>query len=218
MELRFPDLDMLDSYVAAVERGWQPAMNRPESGTEELAAIAADPERFVRSKVDLEATGPPVVQPDGTSRPKIPGYHKWMWDGEFCGGISFRWSKPSPDYAQETLPFYVLGHIGYHVVPWKRRRGYATRALQVLLPEAAERGFGYVEITTDEDNIGSRKVIEAAGGQLYETFEKLDIHGGGPCRRRCGGGAFGDGWLGSIAAFRRWRWRAGARQDQAGDP
>lgn len=158
-------------------------MDRPDSGAEELVAINTDPEGFVRSKVDLNGTGPSVVQPDGTSRPKIPGYHKWMWDGEFCGGISFRWSKPCSDYPLETLPPYVLGHIGYQVVAWKRRRGYATRALKLLLPDAIERGFRYVELTTDEDNIGSRKVIEAAGGRLYGKFEKLEIHGGGPARR-----------------------------------
>ena len=57
-----------------------------------------------------------------------------MWDGEFCGSIGFRWQPGT-----STLPPYVLGHIGYAVVPWKRGRGYATQALALLLPEARKR-------------------------------------------------------------------------------
>jgi predicted acetyltransferase len=58
------------------------------------------------------------------------------------------------------------------VVPWKRRRGYATRALHDLLPAAKAEGLRYVEITTDPDNIASRRVIEANGGVLVEEFVK----------------------------------------------
>lgn len=23
----------------------------------------------------------------------LPGYHLWMWDGEFCGSINLRWHR-----------------------------------------------------------------------------------------------------------------------------
>jgi predicted acetyltransferase len=83
-----------------------------------------------------------------------------MWDGEFCGAIGFRWQPGSTD-----LPPYCLGHIGYSVVPWKRGRGYATRALQLLLPQAKAEGLSFVELTTEADNIASRRVIETNGGE-----------------------------------------------------
>jgi predicted acetyltransferase len=51
-------------------------------------------------------------------------------------------------------------------VPWKRRRGYATRALALILPVACEVGLRRVEITCDEDNEASRRVILANGGAL----------------------------------------------------
>jgi predicted acetyltransferase len=50
------------------------------------------------------------------------------------------------------------------VVPWKRRRGYATRALALLLPVAREVGLNRVELTCDDDNEASRRVILANGG------------------------------------------------------
>jgi predicted acetyltransferase len=103
----------------------------------------------------------------------LPGYSRWIWDGEFCGSISFRWQPGTAE-----LPPYCLGHIGYSVVPWKRHRGYATRALQLLLPSAESEGLAYVEITTDADNTASRRVIEANGGQLIEQFRKSPELGG----------------------------------------
>ena len=64
------------------------------------------------------------------------------------------------------------------MVSWKRQRGYATRALQLLLPQAREEGLAYVELTTEADNIASQRVIEANGGKLIERFYKPVAYGG----------------------------------------
>jgi predicted acetyltransferase len=74
--------------------------------------------------------------------------------------------------AARALPPHCLGHIGYAVVPWKQHRGYAKSALRLILSEAKAVGLSYVEITTDPDNIASRRVIEANGGILVEHFIK----------------------------------------------
>jgi predicted acetyltransferase len=73
-------------------------------------------------------------------------------------------------YYGATAP--LAGHIGYAVVPWKQRLGYAKSALRLILPEAKAVGLPYVEITTDPDNIASQRVIEANGGILVEHFIK----------------------------------------------
>jgi hypothetical protein len=73
------------------------------------------------------------------------------------------------------LPADVLGHIGYAVVPWKAGRGYAKRALKLMLEHAHSEGLRYVEITTDPDNVASHRVIEINGGVLVALPEARRI-------------------------------------------
>ena len=172
-ELVWPAAPHLAGYTKALEQGWSPDNLRPEAAREELARIAEDPKRFLALHVDREAKGGAVTLPDGSTVTRLPGYRKWMWDGEFCGVIGFRWQPGT-----NALPAHVLGHIGFSVVPWKRRKGYATRALELLLPDARQEGLTYVELTTDLDNIGSQRVIEANGGAVIEKFTKVAAYGG----------------------------------------
>src|SRR5258705_7847897 len=174
IEIVKPTLEHLPSYKAALERGWSPDNVRLEETTrEQLAAIEADPAAFLTSLDDPEAKGGPITLPDGTTVPRLPGFRRWIWDGEAVGSIGFRWQPGT-----SALPSHVLGHIGYAVVPWKRRRGYATRALALMLVEARREGLDYVELTTDPDNETSQKVIAANGGRLIERFQATDAYGG----------------------------------------
>jgi predicted acetyltransferase len=75
------------------------------------------------------------------------------------------------------LPPHILGHIGYAVVPWKQRMGYATEALRLLLPDAKAEGLAYVEITVDPQNRASRRVIESNGGIFMEEFIRPAAYG-----------------------------------------
>lgn len=179
MELVTPDLARLQGYEAALRRGW--TFDNPkgaEGVLEDLDAIAHNPARFVALLTDREAKGPPIELPSGVSLPRIPGYRMWMWDGAFCGAIGLRWQAGTSE-----LPEYVLGHIGYGVVPWKQRLGYGTRALAIMLGHARAEGLDYVEITTDPDNIASQKVMLANGAVFIERFTKLPSHGGGESLR-----------------------------------
>ena len=173
MELVVPTLDRLDDYADALRRGWSPDNIRLEAAAaEHLAAIATDRAAFVARADDREAKGGPITLPDGSQVPRLPGYVRWMWDGEFCGQIGFRWQPGT-----EALPPHCLGHIGYAVVPWKRRRGYATRALALLLAEVRREGLAYVELSTDPDNLASQKVITANGGAYVKRFAKDAAYG-----------------------------------------
>lgn len=180
LSLVWPAAEYLPGYVHALEQRWSPDNRRPEAGIELLERIAEDPTRFLLEQIDREAKGPAVILPDGSNVPRLPGYSQWMWDGEFCGVISFRWRPGTSE-----LPSYCLGHIGYSVVPWKRRRGYATQALRLMLPHVWQEGLTNVQIVADEDNIPSRRVIEANGGVLVERFFTAGSHGGKASLRYC---------------------------------
>ena len=173
MQLVRPTVDRLPGYVAALSRGWSPDNVRGAAAAlEELEEIERDPAGFVEGLTDREAKGPPIVLPDGTTVPRLPGYRLWLWDSEFCGSIGLRWQPGT-----SKLPAHVLGHIGYAIVPWKEARGYAKLALKLMLTRAREEGLEYVEITTDPDNIASQKVIEANGGLPIERFRKPAQYG-----------------------------------------
>ncbi|HLX22521.1 MAG TPA: GNAT family N-acetyltransferase [Usitatibacter sp.] len=179
MELVRPGMEYLPSYRAALGRGWSADnVRKMVAVREELDAIEKDALAFVALLTDREAIGPPVTLPDGSQVPRLPGYRMWMWDGEFCGSIGFRWRPGTSD-----LPPHVLGHIGYAVVPWKQRRGYATRALALMLEHARDEGLEHVDLTTDEDNVPSQRVMLANGAVFVERFLKPPSQGGTPSLR-----------------------------------
>jgi predicted acetyltransferase len=176
VELVVPSEVYLAGYVAALRLGWSADNVRGAAAArEELGEIERDAAAFLRTKADDRAgKGPPVKLPDGSVARRLPGFVRWIWDGAFCGSIGFRWQPGTA-----ALPAHVLGHIGYAVVPWKRGRGYATRALCLMLDEARAEGLAYVELTTDLDNPASQRVILANGGRLIERFEKPAQYGSG---------------------------------------
>jgi RimJ/RimL family protein N-acetyltransferase len=189
MQLVRPSPTHLRGYVAALKRDWSPDTSRgAEAAREMLEKVRADPVSLFAVTDDPEGLGPPWKAPDGTLRARIPGLVRWMWEDEaedtgdgagaggvggFAGSINLRWMK-----GNAALPSHVLGHIGYAVVPWKRRRSHATKALALMLPLARAQGMPFVEITTDIDNLPSQRVITANGGMLVEEFIKEAMWGG----------------------------------------
>ena len=171
-----PRAEHLASFVAALETGWSPDSTRgADAAREELERVRHDPTLYLERMVDRTAAGGPVALPDGSQVPRLPGLRHWMWDGAFCGVIGLRWQPGTAE-----LPSYVLGHVGYNVVPWKRRRGYATEALRQMLAVARAEGLPWIDLTTDPDNLASQKVIAANGGVLVERFTKDAAYGGSP--------------------------------------
>lgn len=179
VKLVVPSPERLPGYVAALERGWSPDNIRGAAAAQEaLAQIALDPSPLFAVADDPQALGPQITTPDGSKRDRLPGLQRWIWveeegDAGFAGSINLRWMK-----GHAPLPPFVLGHAGYAVVPWKRQRGIATQALAQLLVLARGHGLPFVDLTTDNDNLPSQKVITANGGLLVEHFTKPDMYGG----------------------------------------
>src|SRR5439155_21331623 len=87
-----PSVELLPEYAAALARGWSPDnVRQGEAAREELQRIRDDPAMFITQLDDPEAKGEPVRLPNGSLVPRLPGLRRWIWDGEFCGSIGFRW-------------------------------------------------------------------------------------------------------------------------------
>jgi predicted acetyltransferase len=155
-----PGPELLPSYAYALRRRWSPDLDAA-SVTRQLRMIRATPTAFLAGLVRLEGS---ILLGDGRRVPRLPFRLFWISDGSFCGTINLRFQPGT-----EALPGHVSGHVGYAVVPWKRRRGYATRALALLLPHGRAEGLARVLVTCDDDNLASRRVIEANGGVFDGT-------------------------------------------------
>ena len=155
MQLVWPAREHLPDYRRALERGWSPDNLRPEAAQEELAHIAEDADQFLDEQVDREAKGPAIVLPDGRMVQRLPGLHKWMWDGEFCGTIGFRWQPGTPAPARracatastsscrlapvhpederlrDALTHEPSADLGRHEAPLRQHRG--NRPREILL-------------------------------------------------------------------------------------
>jgi predicted acetyltransferase len=151
-----PSLEGIPGYAAALAAGWSPDTTRDVS-QEQLALLRQDPEALIEELTRQDG----MITTGAGTYPRLPSRVFWLDDGEFCGSINLRFVPGS-----DALPAPVPGHAGYAVVPWKRRRGYATEALRLLLPVAREVGLCRIQIICDEDNKPSRRVIVANGGVL----------------------------------------------------
>ena len=168
MKLVIPSLETLPSYVKALGAGWYSnSPQGPKFALEELERIQTNAAVYLSSLVEMAGLGQFVRLPDGMVLPRLSSMRLWIWDGEYCGFIRLRW-WPGKDH----LPPECLGHIGYAVVPEKRRKGYASQALAETLRIAKAEGLAYVELATDLENSASRRTIEKNGGVLVEQFSK----------------------------------------------
>jgi len=70
--------------------------------------------------------------------------------------------------------FALGGHIGGGIRPSERKKGYSNLMLSKALEIAKEMGFAAVLMTCNEDNLGSKRSIEACGGRLENKIYDID--------------------------------------------
>ncbi|MEV6281739.1 GNAT family N-acetyltransferase [Kribbella sp. NPDC051770] len=122
-------------------------------------AQAEDPAEFARLVAAIKTEADETTElPSGLVHQTV----LWYVEGdEWLGRLSVR--------HELTPPLLELGgHIGYVVRPSARRQGHATRMLAESLPVAAGLGIDPALLTCDTGHDASRRVIEAAGGELED--------------------------------------------------
>ncbi|HZU67854.1 MAG TPA: GNAT family N-acetyltransferase [Ktedonobacteraceae bacterium] len=98
----------------------------------------------------------------------VPSSDFWLIENdEYIGRLSVR-------HELNDRLMKVGGHIGYEIRPSKRRRGYGSQILKLGLQKAKELGLYRVLLTCDENNIGSKKIIEKNGGQFENAIKSDD--------------------------------------------
>jgi predicted acetyltransferase len=120
----------------------------------DLASISADFEAFVQSLREKKDRAKIAAH-------RVPGVDYWLYENHviLLGHLSLR-------YELNAALLQVGGHIGYQICPAHRRQGYGKAILRLGLEKARARRLRRVLVTCDETNIGSKRIIEASGGQL----------------------------------------------------
>jgi predicted acetyltransferase len=160
LQLIAPDVRYKDSYAAALREGLhlQPA---PE---EDILLAEEDFEAYLKKRNDLSR---PVFLPSGAKVKRLPQLDFWLVSGDtFLGMASLR--PQLNEYLSERG-----GNIGYAVRKSERRKGYGKLILKLALPEARKSGLQKVLITCHDQNAGSIRIIEGAGGVLQDKI-KID--------------------------------------------
>jgi predicted acetyltransferase len=153
-----PDRKYKDSFADALEEG----LFLAPSLQEDIALVRADFDEFMRQRHDPSR---PVVLPDGTEVERLPQTDLWLVrEGKFIGLASLR------PQLNDTLKKRG-GNVGYAVRKSERRKGYGKLILKLALPHLKAMGLQKALITCHDQNKGSIRIIEGAGGVLQDKVE-----------------------------------------------
>ena len=102
--------------------------------------------------------------PDGSEVPSVPFANLWLVARTvMIGCVSVR-------YHLTPRLLRLGGHLGYEIRPRYRRLGFGHRALALGIQHAREHGMCDLLLTCDDTNAGSIRIIERAGGVLWDTI------------------------------------------------
>ena len=156
-----PTAELFDSWAAAVAEFGEAHVD----GSGLQAPVTPD-----RATLDALIEKSTVLSDTTITPPEGAVHNDLYWivdDGEVVGFLSFR--HELNEWLREAG-----GHIGYSVRASRRRQGYASAALRLGLERAREIGLDRVLITCDDDNVGSSRTIEGAGGVLQDVSDQSE--------------------------------------------
>ena len=159
IELTRPTTDLFDSWAAAVAEFGDGHID----GSGLQAPVTPD-----RATLDALIERSTLLADTSADLPEGAVHNDLYWvvdDGEVVGFLSFR--HELNEWLREAG-----GHIGYSVRESRRRQGHAWAALRLGLERAREIGLERVLVTCDDDNVGSYRTIEGAGGVLQDVSDQ----------------------------------------------
>lgn len=151
-----PSLELKDEYLLFYQE-WK------DSGEDMVPwVITKDPTDFQEMLTFLSNNENAVDLPEGW----VPDSTYWLVNEQariILGAVNIR--------HQLTDKLYNAGgHIGYGIRPSERRKGYATRLLELSLGKAKELGINPVLVVCDADNTASERTILKNGGRRDSDF------------------------------------------------
>lgn len=159
IELTRPTTALFDSWAAAVAEFGEEHID----GSGLQAPVTPD-----RETLDALIEKATLLADTTAELPDDAVHNDLYWivdDREVVGFLSFR--HELNEWLREAG-----GHIGYSVRESRRRQGYASAALRLGLERAREIGLERVMVTCDDDNVGSYRTIEGAGGVLQDVSDQ----------------------------------------------
>ncbi len=154
MKLVEPTLDLKNSYLEMLEE-WDKFENHSEQSPFPLSYDVSNFEAFLN---------------------KMNGQKSVAENGFVCNTTFWLVDENKKIYGVSNLRhklndrlMHTGGHIGYGIRPDERRKGYATKILELTLLEAKKIGITKILVTCTANNIGSNKTITNNEGILFET-------------------------------------------------
>ena len=154
-----PKIELKEEYIDFFQ-DWQ------ASGEDMVPwVISKDPTNYEEMLEFLFKNEDKQYIPDGW----VPSSTFWLVteDRKVVGAVNIR-------HALTEKLFNSGGHIGYGIRPSERRKGYATKLLEMALKKSQEIGIKSALVVCDHDNIASRKTIMNNGGVQDKDFIEED--------------------------------------------
>lgn len=165
LRLCFPAIKYAPSYADALEEGL--TLDPPKEA--DIARARGDFATWLEYTFDMSR---PVILPDGTKTPRRPFHLFWLVDDhDFLGQIHIRPALDTPHLLSHA------GHIGYSVRTSARKKGYGRMMLESIKPFLRTLGLSRVLVTCRDDNTGSIRIIEGAGGLLENKVSLIGTEG-----------------------------------------
>ncbi|KOA18844.1 acetyltransferase (GNAT) family protein [Clostridium homopropionicum DSM 5847] len=160
LKLIFPNQDYKDEWFSII--------NEIENAEEKMtpSALKGEANDYNEYLYNVKKYSKGINLPEG----RVPAEIYFLVnndDKRILGAIDIRYSLN--DYL-----YNFGGNIGYGIRPTERRKGYATKMLELALDICREKGMDKVLITCNKSNIGSARTIIKNGGILENEIMEND--------------------------------------------